>query len=67
MCTNIRGTAQVDQFGNQVLETRLRWFGHVQKRERRQGEGTTEPHDHRKVMDLEREVRAEGWYDRGGC
>lgn len=28
----IRGTAQVDQFGNKVREERQRWFGHLQRR-----------------------------------
>ena len=28
----IRGTAQVRQIGNKVREVRLRWYGHVQRR-----------------------------------
>ncbi|KAK3564058.1 hypothetical protein QTP86_007527 [Hemibagrus guttatus] len=30
----IRGTAHVGRLGDKVRETRLRWFGHVQRRER---------------------------------
>ena len=30
---HIRGTAQVGCFGEKVREARLRWFGHVQRRE----------------------------------
>ena len=30
---NIRGTAHVRCFGEKVRETRLRWFGHVQRRD----------------------------------
>ncbi|KAK3523575.1 hypothetical protein QTP70_002484 [Hemibagrus guttatus] len=29
----IRGTAHVGHMGDKVRETRLRWFGHVQRRE----------------------------------
>ncbi|KAK3515214.1 hypothetical protein QTP70_010616 [Hemibagrus guttatus] len=31
----IRGTAHVGRLGDKVRETRLRWFGHVQRRERK--------------------------------
>ncbi|KAK3562020.1 hypothetical protein QTP86_024802, partial [Hemibagrus guttatus] len=31
----IRGTAHVGRLGDKVRETRLRWFGHVQRREKR--------------------------------
>ncbi|KAK3541916.1 hypothetical protein QTP86_008098 [Hemibagrus guttatus] len=30
----IRGTAHVGRLGDKVRETRLRWFGHVQRRDR---------------------------------
>ncbi|KAK3558106.1 hypothetical protein QTP86_009887 [Hemibagrus guttatus] len=30
----IRGTAHVGRLGDKVREARLRWFGHVQRRER---------------------------------
>ncbi len=30
---HIRGTAQVGQFEDKVREARLRWFGHVQRRD----------------------------------
>lgn len=30
---HIRGTAQVGQFGDKVREARLRWFGHMQRRD----------------------------------
>ena len=29
---HIRGRAQVGRFGDEVREARLRWFGHVQRR-----------------------------------
>ncbi|PME06485.1 hypothetical protein A8A06_13560 [Escherichia coli] len=29
----IRGTAHVEKFGDKVREARLRWFGHVQRRD----------------------------------
>ncbi|KAK3534205.1 hypothetical protein QTP86_004797 [Hemibagrus guttatus] len=35
----IRETAHVGRLGDKVRETRLRWFGHVQRRERRRVEG----------------------------
>ncbi|KAK3550918.1 hypothetical protein QTP70_008728 [Hemibagrus guttatus] len=34
----IRGTAHVGHLGNKVREARLRWFGHVQRRERKSRE-----------------------------
>ncbi|KAK3560375.1 hypothetical protein QTP86_006459 [Hemibagrus guttatus] len=34
----IRGTAHVGRLGDKVREARLRWFGHVQRRERRRRE-----------------------------
>ncbi|KAK3513152.1 hypothetical protein QTP70_007486 [Hemibagrus guttatus] len=36
----IRGTAHVGRLGDKVREARLRWFGHVQRRERRHGEAS---------------------------
>lgn len=30
---NFRRTVQVEQFGNNVTDSRLRWFGHVQRRD----------------------------------
>lgn len=30
---NIRGTAQLKQFGDNVSEVRLRWFAYVQRRD----------------------------------
>ncbi|KAK3572622.1 hypothetical protein QTP86_001121 [Hemibagrus guttatus] len=33
----IRGTAHVGRLGDKVREARLRWFGHVQRRERKNG------------------------------
>ncbi|KAK3518148.1 hypothetical protein QTP70_033243 [Hemibagrus guttatus] len=41
----IRGTAHVGRLGDKVRETRLRWFGHVQRRE------TLSPHTFTKCMD----------------
>ena len=41
----IRGTAHVAKFGNKVREARLRWFGHVQRRE--------EEHIGRRVLMME--------------
>ncbi|KAK3534090.1 hypothetical protein QTP86_002199 [Hemibagrus guttatus] len=32
----IRGTAHVGRLGDKVREARLRWFGHVQRREKAQ-------------------------------
>ena len=30
---HIRGTAQVGRFGEEVCEARLRWFGHVLRKD----------------------------------
>ncbi|KAK3517462.1 hypothetical protein QTP70_012393 [Hemibagrus guttatus] len=37
----IRGTAHVGRLGDKVRETRLRWFGHVQRREKMGGSNST--------------------------
>ncbi|KAK3552108.1 hypothetical protein QTP86_000373, partial [Hemibagrus guttatus] len=39
----IRGTAHVGRLGDKVREARLRWFGHVQRRENVHGEELTQP------------------------
>ncbi|KAK3556453.1 hypothetical protein QTP70_008263 [Hemibagrus guttatus] len=39
----IRGTAHVGRLGDKVREARLRWFGHVQRRERKTKSKTTWP------------------------
>ncbi|KAK3566676.1 hypothetical protein QTP86_003041 [Hemibagrus guttatus] len=41
----IRGTAHVGCLGDKVREARLRWFGHVQRRERRRRETFVFPQD----------------------
>ena len=41
----IRGTAHVRRFGEKVREARLRWFGHVQRRD--------EEYIGKKVLDIE--------------
>ncbi|XP_051787950.1 uncharacterized protein LOC127529167 [Erpetoichthys calabaricus] len=51
---DIRGSAQVGCLGDKVREARLRWFGHVQRRD----EGYTE----RRVLRIEQP----GWRKRGG-
>ena len=43
----IRGTAHVRCFGDKVREARLRWFGHVQRRE--------SEYIHRRMMMLDRQ------------
>ncbi|KAK3543325.1 hypothetical protein QTP70_018076, partial [Hemibagrus guttatus] len=40
----IRGTAHVGRLGDKVREARLRWFGHVQRRERGTDGGRTDRH-----------------------
>ncbi|KAK3565162.1 hypothetical protein QTP86_000355 [Hemibagrus guttatus] len=44
----IRGTAHVGRLGDKVREARLRWFGHVQRRDRK-GRGLADMMERRKV------------------
>ncbi|KAK3527767.1 hypothetical protein QTP86_006534 [Hemibagrus guttatus] len=59
----IRGTAHVGRLGDKVRETRLRWFGHVQRREKLEDEPLD--HEEQDAGELDHEELDSGELDAG--
>lgn len=62
----IRGTAQVERFGDKVREARQRWFSHVQRRDGGYMELTIRRKSGRPQRRFVEFMKEDGWCNRGG-